>query len=144
MASRCLALHAGCCLDVRRQRPAPSATPIRYSSIVIDSTAIELNQAALLATIADPIRWQLISQLSAKDQLCVCKLVTEPQIPGNLLSYHPRVLREAGLVEGTKRGRWVDYRLTEGAIERLHAALPITGSSDSCGCRPEHDRALLA
>lgn len=82
---------------------------------------------------ADPIRWQLIQQLAAKDAVCACKLTTEPAIPANLLSYHLRVLREAGLIEGTRRGRWIDYRLVEGALERLHAALPRPSAS-SCAC----------
>jgi ArsR family transcriptional regulator, arsenate/arsenite/antimonite-responsive transcriptional repressor len=45
-------------------------------------------------------------------------------IAPNLLSYHLRVLREAGLVTAIKRGRWVDYELTPDALDRLHAALP--------------------
>ena len=78
----------------------------------------------VLAAVADPIRWQLLSQLSPDAELCVCKLTTEPEIPANLLSYHLRVLREVGLIVGTRRGRWIDYALTEGALDRLHAALP--------------------
>lgn len=89
---------------------------------------------ALLSALADPIRWQLVSQLSREDTRCVCDLRTEPEIPANLLSYHLKVLREAGLVVGTRRGRWIDYRLTDDAIERLHAALPAPTSSGSCGC----------
>ncbi len=84
--------------------------------------------ASLLAAIADPIRWQLIAQLS-EGKRCVCDLQTEPEIQPNLLSYHLRVLREAGLIEGTRRGRWIDYSLTEGAGDRLQAALPTTRAS---------------
>ena len=42
----------------------------------------------------------------------------------NLLSYHLRVLREAGLVDAARRGRWVDYRLSETALRRLRSAIP--------------------
>lgn len=79
--------------------------------------------AALLSAVADPIRLQLLNQLAARTS-CVCDLVVEPEIPGNLLSYHLKVLREAGLIEGARRGRWIDYSLTDGALDRLHAALP--------------------
>jgi len=95
---------------------------------------------SLLAAVADPIRWQLISQLS-QEKRCVCQLVTEPEIPPNLLSYHLRVLREAGLIVGTRRGRWIDYQLTEDAMERLHAALPVPGSR-ACGCAVDAEPAL--
>lgn len=89
---------------------------------MLESTAAEVS-ASLLASVADPIRWQLIHQLAERTR-CVCELRTEPEIPANLLSYHLRVLREAGLIEGTRRGRWIDYSLTAGAVERLQAALP--------------------
>ena len=95
---------------------------------------------ALLAAVADPIRWQLISQLSTETR-CVCQLTTEPEIPANLLSYHLKVLREAGLVVGTRRGRWIDYQLTDDAMDRLHSALPVPGSR-ACGCAAEPEPAL--
>jgi len=98
---------------------------------VVESSSVEVS-TSLLAAVADPIRWQLISQLS-DEQRCVCQLRTDPEIPANLLSYHLKVLREAGLVVGTRRGRWIDYQLTEDAMERLHSALPVPGSR-ACGC----------
>lgn len=81
--------------------------------------------AALLGAAADPVRLRLLSELARRDVACVCELQTTPPIGDNLLSYHLKVLREAGLIVGTRRGRWVDYSLTEGALERLHAALPM-------------------
>jgi ArsR family transcriptional regulator len=41
----------------------------------------------------------------------------------NLLSYHLRILREAGLVEGTRRGRRVDYRVNLLALQELAVEL---------------------
>jgi ArsR family transcriptional regulator len=87
----------------------------------------------LLGAVADPVRWQLLDQLAAGPR-CVCNLQTEPEIPGNLLSYHLKVLREAGLIEGTRRGRWIDYSLASDAIERLHAALPMGSPVPAAGC----------
>ena len=100
-------------------------TPARHDSNVVASRNTETvaEAAALLSAVADPIRLQLLNQLAARTS-CVCDLVVEPEIPGNLLSYHLKVLREAGLIEGARRGRWIDYSLTGGALDRLHAALP--------------------
>ena len=92
-------------------------------------------RVSLLTAVSDPVRWQLIAQLSATTTRCVCELHTDPEIPPNLLSYHLKVLREAGLITGTRRGRWVDYRLTDDALDRLHAALPAPTTPTSCGCR---------
>lgn len=80
--------------------------------------------AALLATVADPIRLGLLFRLASEGTRCVCDLQTDPPIPGNLLSYHLKVLRDAGLVTAERRGRWMDYTLTADALERLHDALP--------------------
>ena len=93
----------------------------------------------LLAAIADPIRWQLVSQLSSAATRCVCDLRTDPEIPANLLSYHLKVLREAGLIVGSRRGRWIDYRLTGDALDRLHAALPAPTAGAGCACRTQED-----
>ncbi|WP_217633992.1 ArsR/SmtB family transcription factor [Raineyella antarctica] len=85
---------------------------------------------ALLAVAADPVRWSILQRLAAQGTKCVCDLQPAEQIPQNKLSYHLKVLRDAGLVTSAKRGRWVDYTLAEDALERLHAALP--GASGGC------------
>ncbi|MBK8460863.1 MAG: metalloregulator ArsR/SmtB family transcription factor [Micropruina sp.] len=92
---------------------------------MIDSRNVEsvAAAAAVLAAVADPVRLQLLHSIAGQTR-CVCDLQPEPPIPGNLLSYHLKVLREAGLIEGTRRGRWIDYSLADGALQRLHAALP--------------------
>jgi ArsR family transcriptional regulator len=92
---------------------------------MVDSRTAEQweSAASLLTAVADPIRLQLLHLLVGRTR-CVCDLQPEPAIPGNLLSYHLKVLREAGLIEGARRGRWIDYSLAAGALERLQAALP--------------------
>jgi ArsR family transcriptional regulator, arsenate/arsenite/antimonite-responsive transcriptional repressor len=88
------------------------------------STAVEIEQSTtLLTAAADPVRWIVLRRLTL-GEACVCDLQAEAEVAPNLLSYHLRVLREAGLVTSTRRGRWIDYRLTDGAMERLIAALP--------------------
>ena len=81
--------------------------------------------AALLSVVADPIRLAVLRALTA-GTTCVCELQARVPIAANLLSYHLKVLREAGLISGARRGRWIDYTLVDGALDRLHAALPGT------------------
>jgi ArsR family transcriptional regulator len=101
-----------------------------HTSIVVESILIEsrpVDQAAvadLLAVVADPVRWRLVAELSRHGKRCVCDLQPVGGVAPNVLSYHLRVLREAGLVIATRRGRWMDYELTADAADRLHAALP--------------------
>ena len=88
---------------------------------VISRGAVE--PLVVLQAVADPVRWAVLAMLVEAPR-CVCKLQEEIPIAGNLLSYHLRVLREAGLVTASRRGRWIDYALAPGALDRLHAALP--------------------
>ena len=94
-------------------------------------------RAALLAAVADPVRLGLLDQLAQSGTRCVCNLQTDPPIASNLLSYHLKVLRDAGLVTAQKRGRWVDYTLADDAPDRLVRALPRTDpvsvGGGSCG-----------
>jgi len=62
--------------------------------------------------------------LSSEGPTCVCNLSADPPTAPNLLSYHLRVLREAGLVTALRRGRWIDYSLADGALDRLRSTLP--------------------
>jgi ArsR family transcriptional regulator, arsenate/arsenite/antimonite-responsive transcriptional repressor len=78
---------------------------------------------AVLQAVADPVRWAVLTMLVEAPR-CVCKLQEQIPIAGNLLSYHLKVLREAGLVTTSRRGRWVDYALAYDAPERMRAALP--------------------
>lgn len=78
---------------------------------------------AVLQAVADPIRWAVLEALVGIDR-CVCDLQARVPVAGNLLSYHLKVLRDAGLVTTSRRGRWVDYALAEDAHERMRGALP--------------------
>ncbi len=77
----------------------------------------------MFSAMGDPIRLQVLDQLSSGQQ-CVCELQQTIDIAPNLLSYHLRVLREAPLVEASRRGRWVDYRLADDAVDLVGGSLP--------------------
>ncbi len=79
----------------------------------------------LLAVVAHPVRWTVLRRLSA-GRACVCELQAHVTVAPNLLSYHLKVLRGAGLVTTTKRGRWVDYEVAPDASGRLTEALPVS------------------
>jgi len=99
-----------------------------FSSGDVPQGTIEAS-VVLLAAVADPIRWTVLQRLSA-NALCVCKLQEQVPIAANLLSYHLKVLRDAGLVTTSRRGRWIDYALAEDALDRLCAAIPGVMSSE--------------
>jgi ArsR family transcriptional regulator len=98
-----------------------------YASLVKASSILEqtdlATRAEVLKAIADPTRIEILEMLSPQIR-CNCHFQEELDLAPNLLSYHLKVLREAGLIAGTKRGRWVDYALTDNARDVIAAALP--------------------
>jgi ArsR family transcriptional regulator len=110
-------------------------------SVKVDVELPPEEAVELLLAAADPHRLALLRTLTGGTQ-CVCELQRQVPLPGNRLSYHLKVLREAGLIVGAKRGRWIDYTLAEGALDRLRAAVPHLPTdraalvdSGAAGCR---------
>lgn len=90
--------------------------------------ALEPDEAAMLAewygVLADPTRLRLLSLISAAGEACAaCDLVDPLGVSQPTVSHHLKVLREAGLVESEKRGRWVYYRPVPERLGVLSRAL---------------------
>ena len=78
--------------------------------------------AARFKALADPTRVAIVNRLAAADEVCVCDLNTAFDLSQPTISHHLRILREAGLVESSRRGTWAFYRLVPEAIESLRGA----------------------
>ena len=79
--------------------------------------------AAQFKALADPTRVAIINSLSAADEVCVCNLTASFELSQPTISHHLKILREAGLVESSRRGTWAYYRLVPEAIAALRGAL---------------------
>ena len=92
---------------------------------------------ALLKALADPLRLQVIEALHNGER-CVCELTEELNLAQSKLSFHLKVMKEAGLLEAREEGRWIYYRLRSEPIGALQTWLAtLAPSSDrqapSCG-----------
>jgi ArsR family transcriptional regulator, arsenate/arsenite/antimonite-responsive transcriptional repressor len=92
-----------------------------------DTPPLPRREAARLAerfrALADPTRVAIVNRLAASDELCVCDLTEAFELSQPTISHHLKILREAGLVESTRRGTWAYYRLVPGSVETLREAL---------------------
>jgi DNA-binding transcriptional ArsR family regulator len=80
---------------------------------------------AVANALADASRLRLFMSLCGRE-LCVCNLVDFIGLADSTVSKHMSILREAGLVESRKRGRWVYYRLAgEAASPLVRKALAL-------------------
>lgn len=57
-----------------------------------------------------------ILEILRSGECCVCDLAGSLDIRQSLLSFHLRTLRDAGLVNDRKEGRWVHYALNQEAL----------------------------
>ena len=75
--------------------------------------AIELFHA-----LSDETRLEII-ELLRKGERCVCELTDSLDAAQSRLSFHLRVLKDAGIVRDRKDGRWVYYELDPEAFEEV-------------------------
>lgn len=62
--------------------------------------------APVLAALGDPVRLRLLSIVAAEGEVCSCNLEGPLRKSQPTISHHTRVLQEAGLISGEKRGKW--------------------------------------
>ena len=75
-----------------------------------------------MKALGDPIRWAIVTELQGGTR-CACLLAEVAEVSPALLSHHLTVLREAGLITGARRGRWIDYTLDADAMAGLAIGL---------------------
>lgn len=97
--------------------PAVLAAPL--------SEAQSAELARDFALLADPTRLRLLSLLATAPagEICVCELVEPLGRSQPTVSHHLKLLADAGLIVGEKRGRWVWYRIVLDRVAQLRNAL---------------------
>jgi ArsR family transcriptional regulator len=93
--------------------------------------AIELFHA-----LSDETRLEII-ELLRKGERCVCELTDTLDAAQSRLSFHLRVLKDAGIVRDRKDGRWVYYELDPEAFEEVETLVSgmkprVLSHSKSC------------
>lgn len=102
------------------------------------TTATDTRRAAtLFHALSDVARVQIVATLQGGEQ-CVCELMDVVGAAQSRLSYHLKVLKDAGLVTDRREGRWAYYTLNRDAMleaEQLLAGLrPRAKRSQLPGC----------
>ena len=79
--------------------------------------------ARLFAALSDPVRLRLFSMVAAQGEVCSCNFEEPLGKSQPTISHHTKVLAEAGLVVGEKRGRWTWWTVAPGSLDQLRGVL---------------------
>lgn len=102
------AVADGCCATV-------VASPLAEDDAVA--------RAHTYAAVADPGRLRLLSLVASAGELCSCDM-TEPLGKSQpTVSHHTKVLAEAGLIVGDRRGRWTYWSVPADRQEQVRRLL---------------------
>ena len=115
--------------------PVKTAVKARAGSTAIccaPLTKVPLSQreaeraAPVLAALGDPIRLRLLSIVAAEGEVCSCNLESPLGKSQPTISHHTRILADAGLIAGERRGKWTWWRVIP---ERLEEARRLLGGT---------------
>jgi len=77
------------------------------------------------SALGDPVRLRLLSMLASapEGEICVCNFIEPIGKSQGTISHHLKVLGDARLVHGERRGKWVWYSLDRTRLAELRSAL---------------------
>lgn len=84
--------------------------------------------APLLKALAEPVRLRLMSLVASYEggEACVCDLSAGFDLSQPTISHHLKVLHDVGLLDRTKRGVWVYYKVRTSALADIAALIGNT------------------
>lgn len=101
------------------------------------SATLDTDRAArLFHALSDETRLSILKRLRHGER-CVCELTDVLDAAQSRLSFHLRVLKEAGLVTDRRQGRWMYYTLNAEAMSDVTGlvqtlAKPLPPREDGC------------
>lgn len=60
-----------------------------------------------------------IVQMLCKEEMCVCELIEKLKLSQSAVSHHVKILKQAGLINDRRRGKWIFYSLNREAFDVL-------------------------
>ncbi len=88
------------------------------------------NITKIYKALSDPNRLRILKILEHGEK-CVCKIPDMLGLANSTVSKHLSILRDAGLIQGRKEGKWVHYSLV------------TESDSETVSCQLEHLRKIL-
>ena len=92
-------------------------------------------RARIFKALSDERRLRIL-ELLLNGEKCTCTLTDEVNMPQSSLSYHMKILCEAGIVTGREDGKWTHYQISKQGGEKALALLKeiIAVDETKSGC----------
>lgn len=84
-----------------------------------------INYLKIFKALADENRLQLLKRIASANEVCVCKLIDETEMAQSRLSYHLKLLLEAGLINVTPQGKWNFYAVNYSVLQAVFSEQTI-------------------
>ena len=95
---------------------------IRELHLLAEADAASL--ASVAQTLADPLRVQMLHLLEQRPNLCTCEFAELLGLGQSRVSYHLKILLEAGIVAREIHGTWSHYSLRKrGVLEQVRGIM---------------------
>jgi ArsR family transcriptional regulator len=88
----------------------------------------------LFHALSDATRLSILQRLRFGER-CVCELTGDLEAAQSRLSFHLRVLKDAGLVTDRREGRWIHYTLNTDALAEASEVIESMASAPSAAER---------
>ena len=73
----------------------------------------------VLKALSDESRLRVVMSLEYAGELCVCQILELLDLAPSTVSKHLSILKQAGLIQSRKKGRWIHYSLAGGDKGRV-------------------------
>jgi ArsR family transcriptional regulator len=113
---------------VQRKTIAIDDDVVSCCSPLVDEAMSEVeahDMARIFGALSDPARLRMLSMIASEDEVCSCALEEPLGKSQPTISHHTRVLSEAGLITGEKRGRWIWWRVVPERLQEVGRVLKI-------------------
>lgn len=79
--------------------------------------------AAIFKALSDETRLHIIDMLSC-NELCACDILSSFDLSQSTLSYHMKILLDAGVVKSKRNGLWTMYSINEETFQEILSVIP--------------------
>lgn len=88
--------------------------------VPVNAPSVSFEQyEAKFKALADEKRLHILYELCQRGNTCVCDLCDIVEMPQSKLSYHLKILLEAGLIVKETRGTWSYYEINQDEVSEL-------------------------